>query len=186
MSVEILNTNLNNLNINKTDKFLQEKNDIIYKEYPGEEMIQSIIDIMQIELSEPYPIFTYRYFLDLFPQICIMAYTKENKFIGCVVGETKVNKNGKVKAYIAMLAVDKSLRGKGIGKTLIEFFIEQCVKVYKVNEIYLETEVSNVAALNLYNNLGFVKTKLLYNYYLNGNDAYRLKLWVTDLENKEE
>ena len=185
MSIEVLNTNLENINLEKDSVFFKEKNDITYKIYPGESLIQQIISIMQIELSEPYPIFTYRYFLDIFPDICICAYSKEGKFIGCVLGETKTNKKGKTKAYIAMLAVDKIFRGKGIGKTLIEFFIEQCINVYKVHEIYLETEVSNLAALNLYNNLGFVKTKFLHNYYLNANDAYRLKLWVTDYERKE-
>jgi peptide alpha-N-acetyltransferase len=42
----------------------------------------------------------------------------------------------------------------------------------------LETEVTNESALRLYEALGFVRDKRLPKYYLNGNDAYRLKCWV--------
>jgi len=42
----------------------------------------------------------------------------------------------------------------------------------------LETEVTNKAALRLYENLGFVHDKRLFRYYLNGVDALRLKLWL--------
>jgi ribosomal protein S18 acetylase RimI-like enzyme len=33
-------------------------------------------------------------------------------------------------------------------------------------------------ALRLYEQLGFVRDKRLYRYYLNGVDAFRLKLWT--------
>ncbi len=41
----------------------------------------------------------------------------------------------------------------------------------------LETEITNKGALNLYEKLGFVRDKRLSRYYLNDNDAFRLKLW---------
>lgn len=40
----------------------------------------------------------------------------------------------------------------------------------------LETEVTNQPALRLYGQLGFMRDKRLVRYYLNGNDAFRLKL----------
>lgn len=43
-------------------------------------------------------------------------------------------------------------------------------------QICLETEVVNVAATKLYERLGFLKTKQLHRYYLNGNSANRLLL----------
>ena len=49
------------------------------------------------------------------------------------------------------------------------------------DEAVLETEVTNLGALRLYEGLGFVRDKRLHRYYLNGNDAYRLKLWFKDL-----
>lgn len=45
-------------------------------------------------------------------------------------------------------------------------------------EVVLETEESNAGAQRLYERLGFVRDKKLPKYYLNGGDAYRLKLWL--------
>ena len=46
------------------------------------------------------------------------------------------------------------------------------------DEIVLETEVTNTGAMALYQRLGFSRDKKLLRYYLNGVDAYRLKLWL--------
>ncbi|ERE92630.1 N-alpha-acetyltransferase 30, NatC catalytic subunit-like protein [Cricetulus griseus] len=46
------------------------------------------------------------------------------------------------------------------------------------DEVVLETEITNKSALKLYENLGFVRDKRLFRYYLNGVDALRLKLWL--------
>ena len=45
-------------------------------------------------------------------------------------------------------------------------------------KVVLETEVTNKGALRLYENLGFVRDKRLFRYYLNGVEAFRLKLWL--------
>lgn len=46
-----------------------------------------------------------------------------------------------------------------------------------VEQVVLETEYTNQGALNLYQRLGFIRDKRLYRYYLNGIDAFRLKLF---------
>ncbi|CAG8722314.1 4357_t:CDS:2, partial [Ambispora leptoticha] len=51
------------------------------------------------------------------------------------------------------------------------------MKSQNADEIVLETEHTNVGALSLYQNLGFIRDKRLYRYYLNGVDAFRLKLF---------
>lgn len=56
--------------------------------------------------------------------------------------------------------------------------ISLCLSV--CTQVVLEAEVTNKAALGLYANLGFVRDKYLHRYYLNGADAYRLKLWLTE------
>jgi len=191
--------NLENLNLNNEKEnieinvknsleqnyILYEKDNLIYKTYNGETIINEIMNLMKEELSEPYPIFTYRFFLNGWPALNIMVFDKEkdNKFVGCIIGKCDRNKKGKMKGYIAMIAVDKEYRGKKIGKNIVEIFISQCKNLYKADEIELETEVTNIAALNLYGGLGFVRTKILYNYYLNNNNAYRLKLWFSDYNN---
>ncbi|BAT83132.1 hypothetical protein VIGAN_04023600 [Vigna angularis var. angularis] len=42
--------------------------------------------------------------------------------------------------------------------------------------VTLEAEVTNKGALALYGRLGFIRAKRLFHYYLNGVDAFRLKL----------
>lgn len=44
----------------------------------------------------------------------------------------------------------------------------------------LETEVTNTKALALYSRLGFIRERRLLRYYLNGVDAFRLKLLFAD------
>lgn len=44
------------------------------------------------------------------------------------------------------------------------------------DEIVLETEETNIPAMRLYERLGFLRSKKLHRYYLNGNSAYRLVL----------
>jgi peptide alpha-N-acetyltransferase len=46
------------------------------------------------------------------------------------------------------------------------------------HQIALETEIDNTASLRLYQKLGFLRTKRLHRYYLNGNTAFRLLLYL--------
>lgn len=47
-------------------------------------------------------------------------------------------------------------------------------------QIALETETDNIASLKLYERLGFLRTKQLHRYYLNGNAAFRLVLYLKE------
>lgn len=44
----------------------------------------------------------------------------------------------------------------------------------------LETEIDNVSSLRLYENLGFIREKRLFNFYLNGKDCFRLILEIPE------
>jgi predicted GNAT family acetyltransferase len=79
-----------------------------------------------------------------------------------------------------MLAVDPNHRKRGIGSALVVHAVGS-MREHGCTQAYLETEHTNKAALRLYLNLGFVKDKLLARYYLNGNDAFRLKLLLAPL-----
>ena len=72
---------------------------------------------------------------------------------------------------------DSSFRKQKIGSTLVKKAIEAMVED-DADEVVLETEITNKPALKLYENLGFVRDKRLFRYYLNGVDASRLKLWL--------
>lgn len=75
-----------------------------------------------------------------------------------------------------MLAVAKEYRKRAIGTTLVQKAI-RAMKEQDADEVVLETEYTNQGALALYQRLGFIKDKRLHRYYLNGVDAFRLKLF---------
>ncbi len=81
-----------------------------------------------------------------------------------------------MRGYVAMFAVDPSCRKMGIGSTLASLAIQRMAEA--CDEIVLETEITNTGALRLYESLGFVRDKRLPKYYMNGNDAYRLRCWL--------
>ena len=89
----------------------------------------------------------------------------------------KLKKKGKKQGYIAMLAVENEYRKKGIGKNLVKLLLKIFRENYEVNEVAIETEIDNYVALGLYESFGFIRTKMFINYYLNGNSAYKLKLF---------
>ncbi|XP_057289044.1 N-alpha-acetyltransferase 30 isoform X4 [Pezoporus wallicus] len=99
-----------------TDSQPEEDITIRYVQYESELQMPDIMRLITKDLSEPYSIYTYRYFIHNWPQLCFL--------------------------------------------------------------VVLETEITNKSALKLYENLGFVRDKRLFRYYLNGVDALRLKLWL--------
>ena len=56
------------------------------------------------------------------------------------------------------------------------------MEAQNVDEVVLEAEITNKAALHLYQSLGFVREKRLISYYLNGNDAFKLVLYLKNIE----
>ncbi|KAH8250518.1 hypothetical protein KR038_009351 [Drosophila bunnanda] len=171
--------------------------EIVYKEYEAEHQMHDIMRLIQAELSEPYSIYTYRYFIYNWPKLCFLA-SHDNQYVGAIVCKLDMHMNVR-RGYIAMLAVRKEYRKLKIGTTLVTKAIEvgnitiamanlhlirvlirhssQAMLADNADEVVLETEMRNEPALRLYENLGFVRDKRLFRYYLNGVDALRLKLW---------
>lgn len=56
---------------------------ITYKVYESELELPSIMKLIQKDLSEPYSIYTYRYFIHNWPKLCYLALY-ENKCVGCI------------------------------------------------------------------------------------------------------
>ncbi|XP_060965945.1 N-alpha-acetyltransferase MAK3 [Cannabis sativa] len=147
--------------------------EIDYVSYGGEHHLPLIMGLVDSELSEPYSIFTYRYFVYLWPQLSFLAFHR-GKCVGTVVCKMGEHRNT-FRGYIAMLVVIKPYRGRGIATELVTRSI-QVMMESGCEEVTLEAEVTNKGALALYGGLGFVRAKRLFRYYLNGVDAFRLKL----------
>jgi len=150
---------------------------ITYTQYSDETQMPLIMRLIQKDLSEPYSIYTYRYFIHNWPNLCFLAMSGGNNCVGAIVCKLDLHKKVARRGYIAMLAVDSNYRKRSIGSTLVKKAIEAMVDD-DADEVVLETEITNKPALKLYENLGFVRDKRLFRYYLNGVDASRLKLWL--------
>ena len=172
---------------------------IKFVNYQDEAQLDAVMRLVSSDLSEPYSIFTYRYFLMRFPELCILAVPEEGgEPVGCVVckidtsdgdGVTDVpqqlgvgedgtdSQEPALSGYMGMLAVETDRRGSGIGTALATLAIRR-MRDMGCSSVTLETEVTNDAAIRLYEDrLGFVREELLVRYYLNWGDAYRLRLW---------
>ncbi|KAI9791479.1 MAG: N-alpha-acetyltransferase mak3 [Peltula sp. TS41687] len=153
-----------------------------YVQYDSsQEAIQlpAIRQLISKDLSEPYSIYVYRYFLYQWGHLCFMALDEDDKVIGVVVSKLEPHRNGPLRGYIAMLAVRAEYRGNGIATKLVCMAIDAMI-AGRAEEVALETEITNVAAMRLYERLGFLRSKRLHRYYLNGNSAFRLVLYTRE------
>lgn len=105
------------------------------------------------ELSEPYSIYVYRYFLYQWGDLCYLAMDRERphtattddakkaepqqdleaekeqqQMIGVVVSKLEPHRGGPLRGYIAMLAVQEEYRGQGIATRLVRMTIDKMVE----------------------------------------------------------
>jgi ribosomal-protein-alanine N-acetyltransferase len=74
--------------------------------------------------------------------------------------------------HVVSIAVRESYRRRGIASELITTVMERAKENYGATECFLEVRMSNDAAINLYEKLGFSKVKRNYGYYIDGEDAW--------------
>lgn len=158
---------------------------LTYVQYsPAEEerYLPAIRQLISKDLSEPYSIYVYRYFLYQWADLCYMALDPSSptpSLIGVIICKLEPHRSGTFRGYIAMLAVSSPHRNRGIATSLVRRAID-AMAARDADEIVLETEVSNTASLKLYERLGFLRSKRLHRYYLNGNAAFRLILYLKE------
>jgi len=99
-------------------------------------------------------------------QDLFFVYTIDSQVAGYILCfEHKVN----IRIY--SLAVGSNYQGKGIAKSLLEHLFKHTNK-----GIYLEVNTTNEIAINLYKKYGFKISKIINNYYENGDSAYKMIL----------
>ncbi|CEM39546.1 unnamed protein product [Vitrella brassicaformis CCMP3155] len=162
----------------KSQKDLGDGTKVVCSSFEDESQLERIMELVARDLSEPYSIWTYRCFILQYPQFCIVAHI-EDEIVGVVVCKVEDHKSKRLnevlkRGYIGMVAVDKDHRKKGIGSMLVRGAVDK-MQVEGIQEVVLEAETTNKAALALYAKQGFVKQKRLNRYYLSGKDAFRLK-----------
>ncbi|CAI4214608.1 unnamed protein product [Parascedosporium putredinis] len=153
-----------------------------------EKYLPSIRSLISRDLSEPYSIYVYRYFLYQWAHLCFMALDpRDSSLVGVIICKLEIHASHSPptrRGYIAMLAVASAFRGHGIATTLVKKAIH-AMTMRNAQEIVLETEETNVPAMCLYERLGFLRSKKLHRYYLNGNSAYRLVLLLRSIDDEE-
>lgn len=103
---------------------VDDDSEVLYVDYRDESMMTDIQYLVSGDLSEPYSIFTYRYFLHNYPDLCICAYKTrslvepldtviDKVMIATIVCKLERESSGQLQGYMAMLAVDKSYRNRG-------------------------------------------------------------------------
>lgn len=97
--------------------------EVTFKEYESELQMPDIMRVIQRELSEPYSIYTYRYFIHNWPKLCFLAMDGDS-CIGAIVCKLDIHRQMTKRGYIAMLAVDAAYRKLKVGTTLVQKAIE--------------------------------------------------------------
>ncbi len=96
---------------------------IRYELYESEEQMPAIMSLMKMTLSEPYSIYTYRYFIHNWPHLCVLAMADQGVeqgagheiVVGAIVCKEEDHHYHTRRGYIAMLAVHTDYRKRKIG-----------------------------------------------------------------------
>lgn len=96
---------------------------IAYVIYQDELQMPDIMRLIQKDLSEPYSIYTYRYFIHNWPKLCYLAMHGD-KCVGAIVCKLDIHRQSIKRGYIAMLAVDRDYRKLKIGTKLVQNAIQ--------------------------------------------------------------
>ncbi|NPA97451.1 MAG: ribosomal protein S18-alanine N-acetyltransferase [Crenarchaeota archaeon] len=138
--------------------------------------IEDLPEVCRLEracFKHPYPPQLLYMFMTLYPELFLIAEC-EGRVVGYVCGVVRRDGFG----HIVSICVDPGYRRRGIGRTLMESIERVFREVFNICRFRLEVRVSNVAAIKLYEKLGFKIARRLRSYYLDGEDAY---LMIKDL-----
>lgn len=114
-------------------------------------------------------------FLDLYSYWPEGFIVMENE--GLIIGFIFGVMLSRIDARILMLAVHEKYRRRGAGTILFHEFLKQC-SLKGIRTITLEVRVSNFSAIDFYKKLGFQINGRVSKYYSNGEDAYRMQLYL--------
>lgn len=106
-------------------------NEIRYVRYDGareNEYVAGMRQLIAKDLSEPYSIYVYRYFLYQWGDLCFLAMDEKDEMIGVVISKLEPHRSGPLRGYIAMLAVNEGYRGRGIATKLVQMAIDAMIE----------------------------------------------------------
>lgn len=92
------------------------------------EYVAAMRQLISKDLSEPYSIYVYRYFLYQWGDLCFLAMDDKGEMVGVVVSKLEPHRSGPLRGYIAMLAVSEGYRGRGIATKLVRMAIDAMIE----------------------------------------------------------
>lgn len=113
------------------------------------------------------------YLLTDYNSISFMAYM-DGEIAGFIIGRIETENSHQI-GHIITIDVASKFRRKGVAKKLIQK-IEETVKQQGAKECRLEVREDNIAAISLYQMLGYIKIAKLENYYLTTHGLYLKKV----------
>lgn len=128
--------------------------------------LMSIMQLVGVTFGENYHPSFYINLHNFWPEGFIVAKIKD-QIVGFILATISEAQTGR----ILMLAVYPYYERKGIGSSLIETVIKQCIH-RNIKSIKLEVRTHNQKAMGFYLKRGFVINQTLLNYYKNGDNAY--------------
>ena len=120
--------------------------------------------------------FSRRQFLYLITQAKGIFYVVTDK--GKVIAYSSLISNARThNLRIYSIAVHPDARGRKLGQLLMEKAIG-FARSHQLKKITLEVNVTNEAAISLYLTNGFEPVHIIYNYYVDGSNAYYMQKMV--------
>lgn len=120
--------------------------------------LEQVMEIEEESFSVPWT--ETGFFTFLIRNDTLFLVAEEDGIIAGYAGIVMVPEDGD----ITNVAVRSSMRGKGIGRMIVQSMIEEAKK-QGVTNIYLEVRKSNEPAIKLYESLGFVPISIRKDYY---------------------
>ncbi|MHA1685692.1 MAG: ribosomal protein S18-alanine N-acetyltransferase [Candidatus Heimdallarchaeaceae archaeon] len=140
--------------------------------------INAIMQINRKCLPENYSFDFFYYVISEFGDVCVVSETK-GQVIGYVLSRIERPLSSFIgiqstKGHIISIAVLPEYRRKGIALNMMKYALQKLIEK-KVQTIYLEVRISNLAAIELYNKLGFKIKRQLKHYYRDGESAFLME-----------
>jgi len=117
------------------------------------------------------------------PQISYVAEDERGKIIGYILAkiEEVPEDGGHIHGHVNSISVLRSHRRLGIAKKLMLQSQRAMSEIYRAAYVSLHVRKSNLAAIALYkNSLGFTVHAVDKGYYADGEDAYHMRLSMTN------
>ena len=147
--------------------------------------LNRVMDINVECLPENYSSFFYRDLYRRFPKAFVVAEAdgEIQGYIMCRIerGLSKLRGIRPTKlCHVVSIAVRGPYRRRGMASRLIQRSMKNSKEEYNASECFLEVRIGNEAALKLYEKLGFEKVKRNYGYYLDGEDAWVMAIFIEE------